>query len=296
MAEEATIYGKGARMSDPRLSLMLFPFHGQLNDGSMKARVLAQKLLAAGVTGLEPMPPLGGSQPNWWNELYLAAKDLDMACSCVDVYADLVGEEKAQRRKALDLVAWGVEWCVKHKSPLALLAGSKPADGMTNEDGRKILAESLAKAAERAEGSGVVLTIEDFGMSPAFTCSVAHIKEVLDISRRGDLRVTFDNGNFLFADERPTDAFVSFRELTAHVHLKDFTPGAPGQPGGLDALSGCCYVGCAIGTGRAEVAECVTILKASGYDGWLSLEVGITPALEETFQAAAYVTGAWQRT
>ncbi|MFQ6097004.1 MAG: sugar phosphate isomerase/epimerase family protein, partial [Armatimonadota bacterium] len=218
-----------------------------------------------------------------------------MAYSCVDIGVNLIGEGDADRRNALDVVKRGMDIAAGLDCPNVLLAGSKPAEGMSNEEGRKVLAEALARAAELAEGTGVTVTIEDYGVYPEFTCSAAHVREVLDLSGRDDLKVTFDNGNFLFADERPADCLSVLGDRTVHVHIKDFVRGDPAEPGGLRSPSGIKYVGCDIGEGEAQVAECLAGLKADGYDGWLSLEVGTSPPLRGAIVGARYVQDAWER-
>jgi len=109
-----------------------------------------------------------------------------------------VGESDADRQAALDWVAQGVEICAGLGCPTALVAGSKPATGMSNEEGRKVLADALAKVAECAQGSGVTMTIEDFGVYPEFTCSSEHVLEVVQAAAHPNLKITFDNGNTFF--------------------------------------------------------------------------------------------------
>ncbi len=141
----------------------------------------------------------------------------------------------------------------------------------------------------------MTLTIEDFGVYPHFTCSAAHVLEVVRLSGRADFKVTYDNGNFLFADEKPTECLQAVKDHFAYVHIKDFALGDPDGEGGLKSLAGKRYIGCHIGEGVAEVAQCLTMLKQGGYDGWASLEVGMSPPLDEAIRSAAYVNRAWDK-
>jgi sugar phosphate isomerase/epimerase len=252
---------------------------------------LVERFHGAGIAGIEPMPMAGGAQPPWWGEFYRAALDLGMQCACCDVIGDLVGEDENQRRQAIDSSVAGIDWCREVGCGVALLAGSRPAPGMSDREGRRIYAESLAKIAERTEGSGVTLTIEDFGVSPTFTCTAGHVLEVVRLTGREDVKVTFDNGNFLLADEKPMDVLGRMLPYTVHVHLKDFAAGEPEGQGGLRSPKGVRYIGCEIGAGEAQVAECIAALRQARYGGWLSLEVGLAPAVEESVRAAGYVSG-----
>jgi len=49
-----------------------------------------------------------------------------------------------------------------------------------------------------------------------------------------------------------------------------------------------------IGDGAGEVAECLKLLKADGYDGWISLEVGGGDPVAEAIHGAKFVTKAWE--
>jgi len=275
-----------------KLSIMLFPFHKQLQDGELQPAELIRRFRDMGITGLEPMMKWVESQPKLWDELRRAADDAGMAYACYDVGVNFVGESESDRRDALDIVARGVEYCAELKCPVALLPGSKPAPGMSGEEGRKIYAEGLAKAAERVEGSGVTLTIEDYGMIPDFACSTAHVLEVVRATGRPDVKVTFDNGNFLLADERPAECFEPLKELTVHVHIKDLAL-APEGGGRLASRSGRRYIGCEIGEGEGEVEQCLSLVKAAGYDGWISLEVGTSPPVRSAEIGAKCVLAAW---
>ena len=276
-------------------SVMLFVFHGALAEGKVSGEVLMSELSRAGIGAVEPMFRFqDDDEPKRWEGLRKAADGVGMAYSCVDIGVNLIGEAEAERRAGLDIVKRGVEIAASLACPTVLVAGSRPAEGMTNEDGRKVLADVLARAAQQAEGTGVTITIEDFGVYPEFTCASAHVLEVLELSGRPDLKATFDNGNFLFADEKPSECFALLGDRTVHVHIKDFVAGAASEPGGLRSLAGTRWVGCDIGEGDAEVAECLGELKARRYGGWLSLEVGTSPALDGALIGARYVREAWE--
>ncbi|HPO74530.1 MAG: sugar phosphate isomerase/epimerase [Armatimonadetes bacterium] len=272
-------------MSDLRQSVMLFPFHKQLADGTLSPGDMLREFHEAGVTGLEPSVFRRSETPSWWGDLVSGAKDLGMEFACCVISCNLVGESEADRQAALDWVAQGVEISASLGCPTVLVAGSRPAPGMSNEEGRKVLAGALAKAAERAQGSGVTVTIEDFGVYPEFTCSSEHVLEVVQAAAHPNLKVTFDNGNFLFADDTPVQAFPRLKELIRHVHIKDFAPGEPG--------SGRRWVGTAIGSGQAMVRESLALVKGMEYKGWVSLEVSIAPPLPEAVQAAKVVRDLW---
>ena len=274
-----------------KLSVMLFPFHNDLKEGTHSATELVEKLYSVGARALEPMLRNIDDAPEIWEELRAAAADFGMSYSCLDIGANLIGESEDDRSAALDTVARGVDLCADLDCPIALIPGTRPAPGMSNEEGRKVYSAMLAKAGQRTADSGVTLTIEDFGVYPEFACHSSHVLEV--VSGAGpEIRVTWDNGNFLLADEMPADAYPPLRGRTVHVHVKDWVP-APDGAKGLVTPAGKAWAGAHIGHGEAQVQESLRLLHADRYEGWVSLEVSVAPALEAAVIGAKYVTGVW---
>lgn len=84
-----------------------------------------------------------------------------------------------------------------------------------------------------------------------------------------------DIGNFLCADVDPVKAVAVAAPYTMHVHVKDFllkNGQLPCPPGFFDTLGGNHLRGTIVGHGVVPVRQCLSILKKSGYDGWISLE------------------------
>ena len=85
-----------------------------------------------------------------------------------------------------------------------------------------------------------------------------------------------DSGNFAWADEDSLAAVTIAAAYAIHAHAKDFlikpygeeSPGAGWFPSRL----GRPLRGTILGHGVIPIAACIDILRASGYDGWLSYE------------------------
>ena len=279
-----------------KMSVMLFPFHQGLGDGTLPPQELVERLAAEGVTAFEPSMRWVMDRPQAWQAFLRSARDAAMTCCCCDIIVNLIGESEADRTQALDDVERGVELCRGNLDcPVALVAGTSPAPDMSFEEGRGIYAEQLAKAVQRTRGSGVTITIENYGMIPGFTASGAECLEVLEAANCPDLKFTFDNGNFLFSDDRPTQAFDMLAHRTAHVHIKDFALCRVGDRPVLTSVGGSGYKHCPIGEGEGEVTETVAFLKAHGYADWLSIEVGGDDPLQEAATGARLVKDLWTR-
>lgn len=280
-----------------KMSVMTFPFHKGLGNGTLAPQELAAAFTADDVTAFEPSAGWVKGKAGTWDAFFEAATDAGMVCSCYDIAVNLIGESKADRAEALDSVEREVAFCRDELDcVVAMVPGTRPASGMSNEDGRKLYAEQLARLVERTRGTGVTITIEDYGMFPGFTASGAHCLEVLEGANSPDLKFTFDNGNFLYGDDRPTQVFDMFKDRIAHVHIKDLALCEPDDQPRLRSIAGTGYWGCTIGHGEAEVADTVKLLKACGYDGWLSLEVGGPgDPVAEAMRGARFVKDAWEK-
>ena len=82
-----------------------------------------------------------------------------------------------------------------------------------------------------------------------------------------------DIGNFLCADEDPAMAVSRGAPYAVHVHLKDMLyRSAP--TGSCTAMTrgGNYFCGTVVGEGDVPVKKCLKIIKATGYDGFISLE------------------------
>ncbi len=86
-----------------------------------------------------------------------------------------------------------------------------------------------------------------------------------------------DIGNFLCADANPMDSVRIAAPYAVHAHIKDFLyrkvrPGEPTPEGFFKTANGNLLRGTIVGHGDVPVAECVRILRSSGYDKVFSIE------------------------
>ncbi len=256
------------------LSVMLFPFHGAISKGRCQPEELVKTLHAAGATGLEPMYGWNEKDPENWRRLCLAATELGLSFTCYDIKANLVGDGAASRQQAIDTCKQQIDYAaqVLH-CPTVLVYGSNVAPGMSIDDGRHLFAEQLALVAEYAKPAGITVTIEDFDPFPHFVASAQSCRHVLDLAGP-DVCLTFDTGNFLNGGDQPAEIFPLVQDRIRHVHVKDKTRRVPDSLPSNTGVNGVQYKGCLIGDGAAQIGLCVELLQSSGYQKWLSIEIG----------------------
>ena len=134
------------------------------------------------------------------------------------------------------------------------------------------LAEACARVADFAAGLGVTTSVENHGY---FVQASDRVQRLLLAVGRANFRTTLDVGNFWCADEEPLAAVKKNLPLASMVHLKDFYRRSP-QPhldeGFFPTASGFLLRGAALGHGDLDLPAIVRAIKASGYDGFLSVE------------------------
>jgi len=134
------------------------------------------------------------------------------------------------------------------------------------------LAAACRRIAEYAEKQGVVTSLENHGY---FLQGSERVLALIDAVGHPNFKLTLDIGNFLCADENSVAAVKRTIGKASIVHLKDFYVRAenarPGE-GWFPTTAGNHLRGAIFGHGDIDTREVLRVVKASGYDGCLSLE------------------------
>lgn len=258
-----------------KLSVMQCTFHGLLASGKVSVKQLTDEFSANGVKAIEVMQGCILDKPNLWSEMKAAMDDHGMFIDCFDAETNFIGDgSKEYKQKVLDSVKRNAEYArEKLNCNCMLMYNTSPAPGMSYEDARKVYGEQLRLASEYGKEYGVALTIEDYDVTPKFSCSIEHIQEILALAGDG-IRFTYDTGNFLYGANTPKEAFAAMADRTSHVHLKDYVLNTDKLPeNARRSLDGKAYKYVTHGTGLAEVGWTVDAFQKKGYDGSFSIEI-----------------------
>ncbi|MBO4344265.1 MAG: sugar phosphate isomerase/epimerase [Victivallales bacterium] len=269
------------------LSVMQCTFHGLLANGTVTPAKLADDYSKAGATAIEPMGSCIEASESLWKETDAAFKDHGMVYDCYDVGINLIGDgSQAAMQAALDNVKRHAEFAgTVLFTPCMMVYGTAPAQGMSNDDGRRIYGEQLRKAAEIAKPYNIVICIEDFGVTPHFTAAATHCKAVLDIAG-DDVKMNFDNGNFLYGGETVRSAFALLADRTCHIHIKDFKMYRDDSvTKATRSVNGDLFREAPHGQGDADVDWTIRSFLAHGYKGFFSIEVFSANTYEDTIFA-----------
>ncbi len=135
------------------------------------------------------------------------------------------------------------------------------------------LAEGCARVSAYAAQMGIVTMVENHGF---FCQDSVRVEQLVNQVASENFGLLIDVGNFACADDPSPIAVGRLANYTKHVHVKDFhiKSGSGIDPGaGFFKTRGGNYLrGAILGHGDIPVLQCLSILKNSGYDGYVSIE------------------------
>ena len=132
------------------------------------------------------------------------------------------------------------------------------------------IAEGARQVSAYAETLGIKTCTENHGFIAQDSYRVEQLFNAVNHDNYGLL---VDIGNFVCADEEPAHAVSRVAPYAVHVHLKDML--VRKEPTGtVTAMTrgGNYFAGTVVGEGDVPVKQCLRILKAAGYDDFISLE------------------------
>jgi len=134
------------------------------------------------------------------------------------------------------------------------------------------LAEACRRIADYAAAYGITTSVENHGF---YIQASDRVQALIHETGRDNFRTTLDIGNFLCVDEDPVSGVRNNLPYASMVHIKDFyrRPAYlnPGD-GWFRSAAGNYLRGAVAGQGDIDMRHVLRLVKASGYDGYLSLE------------------------
>ena len=136
-----------------------------------------------------------------------------------------------------------------------------------------VLVDGCRRVTEYAQAKGITTMIENHGF---FCQDSERVEKIINGVGNANFGILLDIGNFACADENSALAAGRLAPYIKHVHAKDFhiKNGNGYDPGsGFFKSRGGNYLrGSIIGHGDIPVMQCLSIVKNSGYDGYVSIE------------------------
>lgn len=259
------------------------------NDVSQKdVMALAKELGFEGIEFTDLSVPKGLTEQQCAEFIREESERLSLPVVSYTISADFLNcesfEEEVERLyKKVDIAkTLGVK-CMRHDATVGYKDSRKRFCSFDNA--LPVIAKGCSLVTEYAKAKGIETMIENHGF---FCQESGRVERVMGAVNNENFGWLVDIGNFLCADENPVIAVSKAVPFAKHVHVKDFhvKSGSEFNPGrGFFTSRGGNYLrGAVLGQGNVPVYQCLKIIKASGYDSYVSIEFeGIEdniPALE----------------
>lgn len=252
----------------------------QLINAKKETQLSIMKLAKeAGFDGIEFIDldaPEGMSETDYASLIREESEKLSLPVIAYTIGANLLGERSLDDEvervcKKVDIAQILGATKLRHDAAWSVPESIKTYAGF--EQVLPVLTDGCRKITEYAQSKGITTMIENHG----FFCQDSdRVERIITGTASSNFGALIDIGNFCCADENSAVAVGKLARYAKHVHAKDFhiKNGNSFNPGeGFFRSRGGNYLrGSIIGHGDIPVFQCLSILKANGYDGFVSVE------------------------
>ena len=262
-----------------KTSVSSYSFHGLTSTGKMTYKDCIEKTKELGIEGFE----FAGLPKS--DDLIATAKELGSACKSAGlavtnytVGADLLNgmgvpadEEVDRLKEHVDIACALGATGMRHDLLWGFTAINREWRGFNEV--LDMLVPKVRELTQYAEEKGVCTMVENHGY---FAQDSERMERLVNKVAHTNFGLLVDIGNFLCVDEDPILAVSRVAPYAFHVHAKDFhiKSGSEPNPGqGFFGTRGGNHLrGAIVGHGSVPVKQCLGIIKAAGYTGYVSIE------------------------
>lgn len=265
-----------------KLSVSTYSFQAYINSGAMSQLQCIQKAKELGFGGVEiaelyPADP-AADRMAYAREIKDLCQQLELPIVNYTIGADFINGSNGNLDAEIERVKGEVDIAallgapgMRHDAGWGF--GGDSAKGRVFADALPRMAEGCRRVAEYAALKGVKTMVENHG---TFCQDSLRVEALVGQVAHPNFGLLVDMGNFLCVDEAPQEAVGRLASYAFYVHAKDFhkKSGSGIAPGdGFFVTRGGNYLrGAIVGHGEVPVYQCLKVLKANGYDGYVGLE------------------------
>ncbi|MFH5185909.1 sugar phosphate isomerase/epimerase family protein [Paenibacillus sp. TAB 01] len=259
-----------------KLGISSYSLYGALMSGEMDILGVIDWIADQGGEHVE-IVPLGfelTGHPELTEAVREKAAGRGIAISNYAIGANFVTDSEEAYRQEIDRVLREVDTAAQLGVKRMRHDVARSEDTSISHYSRQLdrLAAACRTIADYAAKHNIVTSVENHGY---FIQASDRVQMLLHAVDRPNFRTTLDTGNFLCVDEDPVAAVTNNLPYASMVHIKDFyrrpsyqNPGA----GWFKTANGNYLRGAIAGHGDIDIREVLRFIKASGYDGFISLE------------------------
>ena len=217
-------------------------------------------------------------------EGYVADQDLDSIRSALCetgtdavsymTYCNFIDPDPAGRQAQVSHLRESLGRAAALGAPCVTVVPGMREGDISSEAARDWIIQGLRECIPDASGLGITLTIENLGLQTDVYGRSEHLIAICD-SVGSELKLTYDAGNFLLAEENAVEALDRIASRVVHVHFKDWQVvqlqgEAPEHV--LVGSDGLHYEGAVLAEGLVDLPAAVVRLNKLGYNGYISVE------------------------
>jgi inosose dehydratase len=265
-------------MTEMKIGLSSYSLYGALQAGDMDILEAVQWIADHGGEHVE-IVPLGfdlEENPELADDIREKAKEAGIDISNYAIGANFITATEEEYEQEIERVKQQVD--IANRLGAKLMrhdVANRPLEETTIEQFEQDLPQLVSacrEIADYADQYGITTSVENHGF---FVQASDRVRRLVTLVDRPNYLTTLDIGNFLCVDEDPVAAVQKNLPFASIVHLKDFyvrpSYRHPGE-GWFQTTAGNHLRGAIVGQGDIDMWEVIRIVKASGYDGYVSIE------------------------
>ena len=220
-----------------------------------------------------------------------ALDEAEMTVAMYSIRCDVLSRDASVRKERTEKVHERLRVANKvGATKVAIGAGFPTSDSdFSAEECQEWLHAAIADILPLAVELGITVTIPNFGIHADIYGTSDYILASCK-AFGSELKMTYDVGNFLMANEDPIEVLNKVYPYVVHIHFKDWEIVPNEQPGAWIGIDGRFFMARALGEGIVDLPAALTRLKELGYDGCISVEYeGVGDAWKEMERGITYL-------
>ncbi len=262
-----------------KFGLSSYSLFQAMKSGEMNILEVIQWCADQGAEHVEIVPELGFSfaqNPQLVEAIREQAEKSGVELSNYAIGANFIVDTDEKYRAEIERVKQQID--IANRLGIKLMrhdVASRPLDetGIVNFDrDLERLADACREIADYAAQYGITTSIENHGF---YVQASDRVHLLVNRVGRYNFKTTLDIGNFMCVDEDPATSVMKNLPIASMVHFKDFYLRPAGKnpgKGWFKTLSGNYLRGAIVGQGDIDIREIVRLVKASDYEGYVSIE------------------------
>ena len=201
-------------------------------------------------------------------------------------YSDFTRPDAGQRANEIEQMKADIQFAATLGARFVRVTAGQRHPGVSREQGIGWVVEGFRRMLDEADQLGVTLAYENHTKGAPwqywdFSQPASIFLEILNHLADTSLGVCFDTANPLVINEDAIALLEAVKEHVVVVHAFDIR-----TPGTFEPVL--------VGTGAAPIPQVFSLLKARGFDGWVSVEEASRTGAKGFEKAIAFVRRTWE--